>query len=115
MNALLHEIKRTRIGHICETKTEDIVHRPDTQIEYWIKTNENLLRKFKKDTAQRTLCEFFRTMQNPTLEESEDKNKCKIRKCKILQRIKMRVTRTKKWGPKSEIHGLGLHTLVKFA
>lgn len=40
VNALLHKLTKTRIGHLCESTTEEIMSRSDTQIAYWIKRNE---------------------------------------------------------------------------
>ena len=36
VNALLSELSKTRIGFLRESTKEDIMHMPDTHIEYWI-------------------------------------------------------------------------------
>lgn len=60
INALLSELKRSCVGHICDSRVEHILCRTDLQIDRWIRTNEKLLKKVKKDPNQPTLRKFFR-------------------------------------------------------
>jgi hypothetical protein len=56
---LLHEMKQTKVGHICNSNVENIMCRSDVEIDRWIRTNEKLLKKVKQDTSQPTLREFL--------------------------------------------------------
>jgi ribonuclease HI len=59
VHTLLREIKMTRVASLVEATAAQIMSRPDKEIESWVSRNENLLKRLKKDTAQRTLREYF--------------------------------------------------------
>lgn len=53
--------KRTHVAYLLEATVTQILSRPDSQIETWIHTNDDLLCKVKEDTGQRNIREFFAT------------------------------------------------------
>jgi hypothetical protein len=66
VNYILSEIRKTRIGYIVDTDVEKLMSRPNRQIEAWVRMNEDLIRKFKKDPNQRTIEEFLGPTRNGT-------------------------------------------------
>ena len=61
VQTLLYELKLTRVSSIVEATAAQIMSRPDKEIEAWVSRNERFLKNIKKDTAQRTLREYFAT------------------------------------------------------
>ena len=57
--AILQQIKMTHVAHLVEATVAQILSRPESQIDSWIRTNEELLRKLKKDNGQRTINWYF--------------------------------------------------------
>jgi hypothetical protein len=66
VNHILSEIRKTRIGYMADTDVDKLMRRPNRQIEEWVRMNEDLIRKFKKDPNQRTIEEFLGPTRNGT-------------------------------------------------
>lgn len=58
-DTLLQELKKSRMTSLVEAMAAQIMSRPDTKIEAWVRNYQNLLRKLKKDTDQGTLHKVF--------------------------------------------------------
>ena len=57
--AILQQIKMTHVAHLVEATAAQILSRSKSQIDSWIRTNEELLCKLKKDNGQRTINWYF--------------------------------------------------------
>ena len=62
--AIMQQFKRSHVASLVEATVAQIMSKPDGQIESWIRTNESLIRRMKKDTGQRTISEFFPGRRN---------------------------------------------------